>query len=319
MHNTPSTPTAFKRLLRFAHPGLLFAAAILLGVQGFLTSKYYHDALGTGVFNTDIRTNVAAAASIGFKLLAFGLLFISVLDFSEGRKRVGKWGFLATGVLNLYFVYESHSMASMWAETPEAYWHIFPMLLAETLMVLFVEWRLAFSVGHAQESESHLAAAALREQSLSEKLATALSELSALQSEKAAAEDAQRIEVERKAAEEQRLAQLEAEKAERERQQREADAAKTISDLQRSLQRLSSEKGKPAKSEPTRTREKLLRQGVALTKQAGYFPGNLAVERSLGLSDGNARKIFGANGGFQSEVEQLLKQSSEMAEAFSEN
>lgn len=313
MSNPSATPTAFKRLLRFAHPGLLVAAAILLAVQGFLTSKYYHDALGTQVFSADIRTWVAAAASIGFKLLAFGLLFISVLDFSEGRKRVGKWGFLATGVLNLYFVYESHSMASMWAETPEAYWHIFPMLLSETLMVLFVEWRLAFSVGQAQESENHLAVAAQREQALSERLAAALSELSALQAEKTESENAQRAEQQRIAEQAATLAARQAEQQEQEREQREAQMQSEIQRLQRRL--AVAEKSDTGKTKKPGTRQTLLETAVRLTQQNGTFPTIRAIEDAAGFSDGTAKYHF-PNGSLQAQALQILQAPSEV---FSKN
>lgn len=303
--------TAFKRLLHFAHPGLLAAAGGLLGVSGFLVAKYYHDALGTGVFNDTIRTYIAAAASISFKLLAFGLLFISVLDFSEGRKTVGKWGFLATIALNAYFLYESHCMAEVWTAGTGGYWHILPLLAMLTLMVLFVEWRLAFSVGEAQESENHLAAAAQREQMISEQLAQATAQLSALQAEKLASENAQRIESERKAAEQQRLALLEAEQAERERQQREADAAKTISELQKKVLRLASEKGKPDQPETNSTRERVLQQALKLTREnGGQYPGMRAVEKSLGLSDGAGRHYF-KNGSLQSKIEAYLQSEQE--------
>lgn len=224
--STAATTTAFRKILRYGPGGLIISAGILLALQAVLVSKYYSDMLPGATWNEQWRTAIAAIASAALKMLAFFLLFMTVKDFSDGRSRIGTWGFSVTVILNAYFLFECHSMSALWSGNNGAYWHLFPFLAVMTIMVLFVEWRLAISVNTAAREEKALAQAETTIATYRKQLDDLTGKVTRYEAEMNAIEQ-------RKQAESDRIAALEAEAAERKQAEEYAALQKELSALRR--------------------------------------------------------------------------------------
>lgn len=256
--NTP----AFQRVLTYAPAAMVLFAALMLGLQALIVAKYYSDMIPDRVFNTDWRTGIAAIASIAFKGVAFSLLFMTVRDFSEGRSRVGWSGMIVTFLLNGYFILECWQIANAWTDAnhPETWWHIFPFAVAGTVVVLFMEWRLAISVNSAQQAETTQRTIAEQLEQERKKVQEITGKIALYEAEKQRAEQT----------EQQRLAQLQEEQRLREKQELEAQERQRLEQME------------AAKREADELRERLAR--MEKKAAAAERPANMHHNARVNIS-----------------------------------
>lgn len=296
MSTTATTSSPFKKLLRYGPSGLVIAAAALLCLQAVLVSKYYSDMFPAHIWNADWRTWLAGFASVTLKTLAFFLLFLTVKNFSDGRRTVGKWGIAATTVLNLYFLLECHFMATLWSGTGENYWHIFPFLFTITVMVLFVEWRLAATT-NADAIEENAIAQAEKQAADDRKLILELTgKLNRLEAEKREQED-------RKQAEQQRLAELEAAEAERRKQEEYDDLRKQLAAARRELTKVETMPGGKIKISTDKVSAAIR---DFMRKNTGVKPTQTQIAAILKTTERTLRNTY-QNGSWDTIIDELFR------------
>lgn len=292
-----TTATAFRKILRYGPGGLILSTGILLALQGLLVSKYYSDMLPNATWNDQWRTVIAAVASGALKMLAFFLLFMTVKDFSDGRSRIGTWGFSVTVILNAYFLFECHSMSALWSGNAGAYWHLFPFLATMTIMVLFVEWRLAISVNTAAREEKALAQAEITIADYRKQLDLLTGKVRHYEAEKAAEEA-------NKQAEMQQHADEEAAAAERRREEEYETLRRQLSAAQRELAKVGDLPGGNIKIQGGKV-ETAIRD--FMRKNKNLKPTRTQIAASVGVDERTLRNHY-KNGSLDATIEELFRE-----------
>lgn len=292
-----TTATAFRKILRYGPGGLIISTGILLALQAVLVSKYYSDMLPDATWNDQWRTVIAAVASGALKMLAFFLLFMTVKDFSDGRSRIGKWGFSVTVILNAYFLFESHSMAALWSGNTEAYWHLFPFLAVMCVMVLFVEWRLAISVNTAAREENALTQAEMTLADYRKQLDILTGKVTRYEAEKAAEEAAMQTEIQRRAAEE-------AAAAERRRVEEYETLRRQLAAAQRELAKVADHPGGKVKIQGGKV-EAAARE--FMRKNRGMKPTRAQLASACNVDERSLRNHF-PNGSLDGVIDELFRE-----------
>lgn len=285
----------FRNILRYGPGWLIITAGVLLSLQAVLVSKYYSDMFPPDVWNVEWRTWLAAISSAALKMLAFFLLFLTVKNFADGRKRIGRWGLAATVVLNLYFLLECHFMAALWSHDADTYRHLFPFLTTITVMVLFVEWRLAATTSADATEENALEHAETLIADYRKQLDAMTGKVTRYEAEKASAQAAIESEAIRRAEEE-------AAAEERRRQEEYDNLRKQLAAANRQLASAEKTTGGKTPVNPDAVRRAA---GDFMRKNRGFRPTQSQIATALNVTERTLRNAL-PNGSWDAQIEELF-------------